>query len=227
MEYMIVNGELRHWGIKGMKWGQRRYQNKDGSLTPAGKKRYNQEVEETPEAKEAKRQQIIKTGSAKEVYKIKDTLSRQEQNDVKTRLQWEKEVRGFVDDEAKSKGPSRVEKAFATIGKIKDYAVKTAEIYNMGANVINAFSGKDSNPLPKIETNTTNGSKATKGADDKIVKTIEKNAEKIESAINKALVKQSNKTGSSVPKETVDTGRQVVAITTGEETAFPDGSSDR
>lgn len=33
--------ELYHWGIKGMKWGQRRYQNKDGSLTAAGKKRYN------------------------------------------------------------------------------------------------------------------------------------------------------------------------------------------
>ena len=35
------NGELYHWGIKGMKWGVRRYQNKDGSLTPAGKKRYD------------------------------------------------------------------------------------------------------------------------------------------------------------------------------------------
>lgn len=32
--------ELYHWGIKGQKWGRRRYQNKDGSLTPAGKKRY-------------------------------------------------------------------------------------------------------------------------------------------------------------------------------------------
>lgn len=42
-EYVIVNGELRHAGIKGMKWGVRRYQNKDGSLTPAGKKRYAKE----------------------------------------------------------------------------------------------------------------------------------------------------------------------------------------
>ena len=38
--YVIVNGELHHSGIKGMKWGVRRYRNKDGSLTPAGKKRY-------------------------------------------------------------------------------------------------------------------------------------------------------------------------------------------
>lgn len=32
---------LAHHGIKGQKWGKRRYQNKDGSLTPAGEKRYS------------------------------------------------------------------------------------------------------------------------------------------------------------------------------------------
>ncbi len=32
--------ELQHHGIKGQKWGVRRFQNKDGSLTPAGKERY-------------------------------------------------------------------------------------------------------------------------------------------------------------------------------------------
>ena len=46
-KYMITpNGnfismnELFHWGIKGMKWGVRKYQNPDGSLTAAGRKRY-------------------------------------------------------------------------------------------------------------------------------------------------------------------------------------------
>ena len=34
---------LVHYGIKGMKWGVRRYQNSDGSLTPAGKKRYSRD----------------------------------------------------------------------------------------------------------------------------------------------------------------------------------------
>lgn len=37
-DYIIHNGELYHWGVKGMKWGIRRYQNKDGSLTELGRK---------------------------------------------------------------------------------------------------------------------------------------------------------------------------------------------
>lgn len=47
--YIIHNGmiyseyELCHYGVRGMKWGVRRFQNKDGSLTAAGKKRADKE----------------------------------------------------------------------------------------------------------------------------------------------------------------------------------------
>ena len=41
------NYQLYHWGIKGMKWGVRRYQNQDGSLTPAGRNRYGDEISNT------------------------------------------------------------------------------------------------------------------------------------------------------------------------------------
>ena len=40
----MMSSELQHWGIKGQKWGVRRYQNSDGSLTPAGIKRYRDEA---------------------------------------------------------------------------------------------------------------------------------------------------------------------------------------
>lgn len=48
MEY----NSLRHHGVKGMKWGVRRYQNKDGSLTAAGKKRAARDMSELSKTKQ-------------------------------------------------------------------------------------------------------------------------------------------------------------------------------
>ena len=48
MEYygVVFKGEsLSHHGIKGMKWGVRRFQNPDGSLTPEGMKRYSRVIQ--------------------------------------------------------------------------------------------------------------------------------------------------------------------------------------
>ena len=41
-----TSSDLYHHGIKGMRWGVRRFQNKDGSLTDAGKKRYSDDGSE-------------------------------------------------------------------------------------------------------------------------------------------------------------------------------------
>lgn len=47
--------ELRHHGIKGMKWGVRRYQNADGTLTAEGEKRYGRDQRENAAKKKDNR----------------------------------------------------------------------------------------------------------------------------------------------------------------------------
>ena len=44
--YYAINTSqsLYHHGVKGMRWGRRRYQNEDGSLTPAGREHYKHQV---------------------------------------------------------------------------------------------------------------------------------------------------------------------------------------
>ena len=78
---------LHHHGTKGMKWGRRLYQNPDGSLTEAGKKRYNKEV-----SKLRAEQKVIKNKQATKEKFDKLEAKRKELEQQKKDLDGESKV---------------------------------------------------------------------------------------------------------------------------------------
>ena len=71
METYNNSDELTHWGVKGMRWGVRRYQNKDGTLTSAGQKRYDRDQLENSGKKKGDR-----VGKADPNRWVKEDLTR-------------------------------------------------------------------------------------------------------------------------------------------------------
>jgi len=106
---LFSDSYLEHHGILGMKWGVRRFQNKDGTLTPKGKKRYSDDYREA--------KSLEKKG-------IKN-LSNEELSRLNERRRLEKEYKDYT-----SKGESYTKKALVDAGsKLAVTAVKAAVIY--------------------------------------------------------------------------------------------------
>lgn len=90
--------ELYHWGIKGMKWGVRRYQNKDGTLTAAGKKHYNGDGNAGEEAEQVE-YALKRTGKDASAYtdeELRARIQRMQMEDQYRTLMGKTDIR--VDD---------------------------------------------------------------------------------------------------------------------------------
>lgn len=96
--------ELYHFGVKGMKWGVRRYQNEDGSLTSLGKKRDRMLSDRKTAKKHSTTSNIVNA-----------EYSRREFEDAKTRLKLENQKK-------KSKRQQDLEKKYLKQGFAKDEA---------------------------------------------------------------------------------------------------------
>lgn len=76
----MEHDELYHYGIKGMRWGVRRFQNKDGSYTAKGKKRYSSKNEpEHDDYKKAHSGKSVKTMSDAELRSRLNRLQMEQQ----------------------------------------------------------------------------------------------------------------------------------------------------
>ena len=90
--------ELYHHGIKGQKWGIRRYQNPDGTLTALGRKRQG----DYEKAKEEARSKLLKSSDASEIYEYKDLLTTAEINERIDRINKEATLRSLTEDKKKT-----------------------------------------------------------------------------------------------------------------------------
>ena len=84
---------LQHWGVLGMKWGVRRYQNKDGTLTAAGKKRYSTEWVK-------KGKNVDFQESPEHIFRKKSRLSGNPFADIRKSLKDESDLLNNLDAEA-------------------------------------------------------------------------------------------------------------------------------
>lgn len=96
----MAKAYLQHHGILGMKWGVRRYENEDGTLTEAGKKRYNKQIK-----KDLKKRN-------KEWNKEASKMSDKELDDRINRLKKEKQLK-----ELTAPGKTFTDQVMSEVGK--------------------------------------------------------------------------------------------------------------
>ena len=109
---VVYSNELCHYGIPGMKWGVRRYQNPDGSLTAAGKKRKKLSADGMNHLSEkSRRSKLTNEQTIEELKKLtapsRDPNFNGDKPEEKKWLELDKEIRTFSGDWYNSKGVSK------------------------------------------------------------------------------------------------------------------------
>ena len=119
--------ELKHYGIKGMKWGVRRFQNSDGSLTADGKKRYSgdnlkdiqKQVNQGKNVVDGVKKTKAKAAEKRTEKEIKDDLSQmsdKELRDIVNRLNMEERYTQVMKSRGVETGKSRADKILEYAG---------------------------------------------------------------------------------------------------------------
>jgi len=148
-----LNGEdeLQHWGIKGMRWGRRRYQNKDGSLTPAGRKRYGQDdlsPEERAEREAATKKAVMNSGDARKVLAYQSNLTNEELRKALDRVDLNSRLSKINADATKS-GFDKAMSAIDTVDKVRSAGEKLVNTWNLIAGISNSLN--KTSKLPQID----------------------------------------------------------------------------
>ena len=137
------NSQLKHHGILGMKWGVRRYQNKDGSLTAAGKKRLKNG--ENDDADSTKASGNKKGGSSSK--SVKDMTDAELREKI-ARLEMEKRYR----DLSKNEQSTSKAKKFITEQALPKFGNTLVNVANDYASkkLKEALGLNDSDPLKDL-----------------------------------------------------------------------------
>lgn len=147
------NNELMHHGVKGQRWGVRRYQNKDGSLTAAGRKRYDGELDRlgNKEEKLKAKQQIQSKKQA-----IRD-LKRQTKNDKLAAK--EQKLKDKLETREKKKEISELKKKLSDDGSSTS---KSKRVKDMSDAELSAKLERFKNEAKYREATTSAGRKFVK-----------------------------------------------------------------
>ncbi len=145
---VVYSNELCHYGIPGMKWGVRRYQNSDGSLTTAGRNRYSTGKHHSIfSRKKTISKAVAKPAEEKPKQKSISEMSDAELNALLNRKRLEQQYAQLMATPQKksavTKGKEMVGKALEnaaqdTLTQIAKYAMAKSVNKMLGDNVVNA-----------------------------------------------------------------------------------------